>query len=167
MGKSEDESKASTSETSDVSRTNVVSVKMPQFISGSADAWFDIAEAQFHLSNITKSSTKYYHILSNLPPDVITRIDPEIRTNHDYDELRKQLIELYEQSKTEMFEKMMEKTMVTGKPSLFLHELIELSNKINVGDNFLREKFIHGLLLFIWLQSQTPMNSDQWEIIVV
>ena len=140
------ESKPTTSSTMSSSYgANAVTVKMPAFMDTAASAWFEIIDAQFKLANITRSDTKYYHVLSHLPPDVIIKIDPDIKASTDYDGLRKQVIELHEKSKTEIFINMMSKTKLTGKPSHFLQELMEIDNKVHVGEDFLRHQFLHSL----------------------
>ncbi len=51
-----------------------VSVKLPSFWIDNPRAWFIQADSQFAISNITVSTTKFYHILSSLPKEVIDTV---------------------------------------------------------------------------------------------
>ena len=51
---------------------NTVSLKLPSFWPANAEVWFQQAEAQFALRNITSNDTKYFHILSALDQDTAT-----------------------------------------------------------------------------------------------
>ena len=118
---------------------------MPEFSESFTAGWFDIADAQFCLRNITRSETKYFHALCGLPPDLISRLPSEIRTSHDYDALKLHLIATFEKSKPELFAKMLEKTKLTGKPSLFLQEIMTAANKVGLGEDFVRHQFLESL----------------------
>ena len=75
-----------------------VSVKVPPFMETAVPAWFKIMEAQFHLARIVSSQTKFYHALSSLPPDVITRVPAAAIEDEDYPKLKDAIISSYEQS---------------------------------------------------------------------
>ena len=44
--------------------------RMPPFMESAIRGWFSIIEAYFSLRNISVSSTKYFHVLSALPPEI-------------------------------------------------------------------------------------------------
>ena len=103
-----------------------VSIKLPQFMESSVMGWFTIAEAQFKLRHITDTATKFYHILSFLPPEVVVKLRPDTLQSNKYENLKEEVVGLYEKSKPEILEKLMSKTVLIGRPSIFLNELIPL-----------------------------------------
>ena len=44
-----------------------ISLKLPQFWPDSAKIWFQQAESQFAIRNITAEQTKYHHVVAALP----------------------------------------------------------------------------------------------------
>ena len=51
-----------------------VAVKLPTFWTDNPRAWFIHADSQFDISNITVSRTKFNHILSSLPKEIIDTV---------------------------------------------------------------------------------------------
>lgn len=107
--------------------------------------WFAIFDAQFHLANIVSNNTKFFHVLSSLPADVVARVDPSVIAAHDFASLKSAVIEMFERTKPELFDKLISKSVMTGRPSEFLSELRELASKVGVGDELIRHKFIQSL----------------------
>lgn len=123
-----------------------VSIKPPLFMETSAAAWFSIMEAQFILGNITVSSTKFYHVLAALPPETVTRISASTLNSANYSVLKSDVISLFEKSKPELFDKLISTApTITDKPSLFLEHLISIADKLGVGEELIKHKFITGL----------------------
>ena len=52
-----------------------ISVKPPPFYKCSPSVWFRRIESQFALAKITKSETKYHHMVSALPEEIAVSID--------------------------------------------------------------------------------------------
>ena len=52
---------------------------------------------------------------------------------------------MYEKTKPELFERLISKTRMTGRPSIFLSELREVAEKVGVGDDLIRHKFIQSI----------------------
>ena len=126
---------------------NTVAIKPPKFMENSVCGWFAILEAQFHLRNIKNETTKFYHVIAALPAEVVSRlngntIDP---TKTNYEELKEKVIGIYEKTKPEMLDKLMQSTTMTGRPSIYLQELISTAEKIGVSDDIVRHKFIQAL----------------------
>lgn len=140
-----------------------VSIKAPAFMETCVSGWFQIMEAQFHLANISKDDTKYFHVLASLPPDTVSRLPQYILTTHNYVELKKFVTQLYEQSKTELFDKLMSDTPLTGRPSLYMEELRRTAGKVGVGDDLVRHKFFQSLPQSIApvLIAQKDLSLDQ------
>ena len=132
---------------SDDETAHSITIKPPQFCETSARGWFAVLEAQFKIKNIKKSSTKFYSALSALPPAIVTNIPEQILSDEKYDELKNNVIGVFEQTKPEIFEKLAQKTTMTGRPSLYLQELQTLARKAGIGDcqDSIRYKFLSAL----------------------
>ena len=80
-----------------------VAVKLPVFWLDDPEMWFLQAEAQFELSNMTMSRTKYQHVLVTLPPALIKNVRDVVRgiaTSADpYADLKARLTESFAPSK--------------------------------------------------------------------
>jgi len=70
---------ANQSEASSSSHFYAVALKLPVFWPDSCESWFINAESQFHLKNITTSSTKFHHVVASLPQKEIDNIVDIIR----------------------------------------------------------------------------------------
>ena len=64
---------------------SAVAIKVPEFMETAVSGWFAIIEAQFHLRNVTDQTTKYYHVISRFPPDIVAKLSPSILTAQKYD----------------------------------------------------------------------------------
>lgn len=49
-------------------------IKLPPFIRSRPDLWFSQAESQFALGRVTTSTTKFHHVMSVLPEDVLVDV---------------------------------------------------------------------------------------------
>ena len=94
---------------SDDESANTITIKPPQFSETSARGWFAVLEAQFKIKNIKKSSTKFYSALSALPPAIVTNIPEAILSGEIYEDLKDNVIKVFEQTKPEIFEKLAQK----------------------------------------------------------
>ena len=99
-------------------------------------------EAQFYPQNITKSSTKFFHVLVNIPSDVACKISDETMDEHDYNKLNKEIIGYYERAKPELLESLLKTTKLSRRPLILVHKLISLGNKIAASEEILRHQFI-------------------------
>lgn len=122
-----------------------MSVRPPPFMETAVSGWFAILDAQFHLANISCGGTKFFHVLASLPADVVARVDPTVIAGQDFSSLKNVVIEMFEKSKPELFEKLISKNVMTGRPSEFLGELRDVASKVGVGDDLVRHKFIQSL----------------------
>ena len=100
-----------------------LSVKAPTFMETSAAGWFQIMEAQFHIAKISSEETKFFHIVASLPPETITRLPATIFEQQRFSILKTAVIDLYERTKPELFEKLITSTVMTGRPSIYLQEI--------------------------------------------
>ena len=124
---------------------NRVSVKPAEFSEATASGWFFIIEAQFQLSNIQNKSTKFYTALAALPATLVQRLSVEILSGKDYDSLKESVLSLVEKSKPELFESLLSTQVLTGRPSACLATLQSTAQKVGVGDEFIRHKFLQSL----------------------
>ena len=121
------------------------SIKPPAFMDTAVEGWFAIMDAQFHLARITSAQSKFYHVLAALPPDTVSRLAPDVLSKATFEDLKQAVINLYAQSKPELFERLISKTQMTGRPSTFLHELRDTASKVGVSDDLVRHKMIKSL----------------------
>ncbi|KAK3894112.1 hypothetical protein Pcinc_002130 [Petrolisthes cinctipes] len=137
----------STPPSSGENSTNSITIKPPQFSESSARGWFAVLEVKFKLKGITVSSTKFYNALSALPPNLVTNILSDVINNECFDDLEKTVIQSYEQTKPEIFEKLAQRTTMTGRPSLYLLELQSPARRVGIGDcqDLIRHKFLSSL----------------------
>ena len=126
-------------------QTNYVTIKAPAFIETAAESWFAILEAQFHLRGITSEETRFWHTLAALPPELITKLPTEETTSKIFTSLKAAVLSIHEDTKPELFEKLISTTKLTGKPSLFLNELMQTARMIGVGEDLVRHKFLQAL----------------------
>ena len=128
-------------------RTSIdhVQMKAPTFMDDAVDAWFSILEAQFEICRVTTSSTKFFNTLSHLPPNVVKRLSKTILNSKNYDALKEAVITIYEQSKPELLDKLLESSRISGRPSLYLQEMISVAERLEVGDDIIRHRFINSL----------------------
>ena len=84
-----------------------INIKTPEFMETAVNGWFSILEAQFHLRNITASTTKFYTVISSLPAEVVDETPITILESKKYEEIKQSLIEAHERTKPELLDKLM------------------------------------------------------------
>lgn len=122
-----------------------VTIKPPQFMEAAVEAWFTILESQFRLNRIVSDSTMFDHVLSALPPNIVVKLPPSTLQSFSYGILRDEIIQQYERSKPELFEELISKHEMTGRPSTFMCELQAIARKVGVADDLVRHKFTQAL----------------------
>lgn len=140
-----------------------LSIKPPAFMETSVNGWFTIMEAQFHLKHVTSPQTKFYHVISSLPAEVVARVPPSVLAAKDYTELKDTIEASYERTKPEMLDKLISSTPMCGRPSSYLQDMITLASKIGVGDDIVRHKFLQALPKSVSpvVASQKDLNLSQ------
>lgn len=121
---------------------NRVSIKPPAFMENAVSGWFVVMEAQFNLNKITEESTRFYHILSALPPNVVSQLPPTSLESQSFTQLKSEVLQLYERTRPELFEEIISKKTLTGRPSILMTELQTTARKVGVADNFVRHRFL-------------------------
>lgn len=123
-----------------------IAVRPPPFDEHSVTRWFVILESQFSLANITVSSTKFTHVLSHLPMQVINKLSDTVISCNNYATLKDGLIQLYARSIPELFDSLIVKNnLCCTKPTLYLQELRQLGERLNVDDEIIKCKFLKSL----------------------
>lgn len=120
-------------------------IKPPVFSETSVTTWFRIVEAQFHLANIRSSRTKYFHVMSQIPPEVLDKISQNDLDDEDYDKFKKSVIGTYEKSKIELFNDFLSKQIYGGKPSVYLQDMVRQAGKLNIDNDIVRMQFLKTL----------------------
>lgn len=143
-----------------VERVEHVTIKAPEFMETAAAAWFSIIEAQFVLKGITASQTKFYHVLSILPGTVAALLPATVFEAKEYKLLKEAVISSYEKSKPEILERLLSSTRLTGRPSMYLKEIISLAAPIAIGEDMIRHKFIQALPQSISAVIASQSNLD-------
>ena len=128
---------------------NAVGVKPPRFTPKTPALWFVQMEAQFALANIKSEVTKFYHIVANLPTDVLTAsCDITLKTPEagDYARLRKEILDIYTPSSSVRLTALLEGEFTHGtRPSLFFRSLKAQVTDLNLTDEFLLTSWISKL----------------------
>lgn len=128
-----------------------VALRLPPFWTADPQLWFVQVEAQFATQRVTADRSRYYHIVSSLPPDVAAEVrdlllhPPE---QDAYDTLKRSLIERTTASEgTRLQQLLTEEQLGDRKPSQFLrHMQLLLGEKASSIDaSLLRNLFLQRL----------------------
>lgn len=121
---------------------NAVNIKMPAFMEFAVSGWFQMLKAQFSLKNITVEQIKFFHVIASLPPEIVVKLPPSIMTSNLFTPLKEVVIAIYEKTKSELFNKLIENTTMTGRSSYYLQELTVTAAKVDAGDDLIRHQFL-------------------------
>lgn len=106
---------------------SAVSLKLPQFWTSCPEAWFIHAEMQFVTKGITQSRTKYEHIVTALPQEVIVTVLDVIKSpisENPYNHLKNILIERHSLSENKKLDKILSDSEIGDRrPSEFYRSL--------------------------------------------
>lgn len=122
-----------------------VTVKVPEFMESAVTGWFQIIEAQFTLKGISKTETKFLHLLTNLPANIVSKLPEKTFTSNNYEILKTAVLSTYEQTKPELLDKLMSNVQLSGRPSIYLQEMMTVADRIGVTETIVRHKFLENL----------------------
>ena len=109
---------------------NTVSLKLPTFWTFQPQVWFEQAEAQFHIRNITVDVTKYYYVVSALDQDTAGYVIDLLRhppAESKYDGIKKLLIDTFGLSKRERAARLLHMDVLGDrKLSMLMNEMLAL-----------------------------------------
>ena len=123
-----------------------VAVKIPKFNEYNVKRWFTQAEHQFRLGRITSPATKFSHIYTNLPEEVLNGLSEETASGDDYERIKREVIQSFSESKPQLFDKLTSQENFLGqKPTLYLRKIQQVANQLGVGEEIVRIKFLKGI----------------------
>ena len=127
------------------------SIKPPVFTEETASAWFRILEAQFRLTGISATRTRFYNALAALPATTVAKLEESTLTSEDYTILRKAVTQMGSKSQVELFNSFLAEAALLDKPSTFVRELSETAKKLNLtnADNLIRHKLLQQVPISI------------------
>lgn len=106
----------------------LVGVKLPAFWSADAALWFIQAEAQFNLAKVTVSRTKFDHIVSVLPHEIIAEVRDviisSISASKPYEDLKEALLQRTASSERDRLHQLMcKEELGDRKPTQMLRQM--------------------------------------------
>lgn len=109
---------------------NAVSLKLPTFWTSQPHVWFEQAEAQFHIRQITADTTKYYYVVSALDQDTAGHVIDFLRhppTDGKYEGIKKLLIGTFGLSRRARAARLLHMDgLGDRKPSMLMNEMLAL-----------------------------------------
>lgn len=128
-----------------------VQVRLPSFWSKNPRAWFCQVEAQFHLRRITTQISRYYHVLSSLPPELADEIDDVLAAPpppNAYDHLKATILARTTESENSRLRQLLNaEELGDRRPTRLLHRVCQLlgMRSSEAHNNILRELFVQRL----------------------
>uniref|UniRef100_A0A5S6QKS8 RNA-directed DNA polymerase n=1 Tax=Trichuris muris TaxID=70415 RepID=A0A5S6QKS8_TRIMR len=113
--------------------TSAVAVKLPQFWPHNAPLWFAQAEAQFALTNVTASLTKYYYTISAISDSVGIDIDDLLDPTGDspYEVLKTRLLERFTATADDKFRFLIDASGIgEQQPSQLLRQMRRMATGV-------------------------------------
>lgn len=146
-----------------------VQIRLPAFWSKNPRAWFCQVEAQFHLRRITTQLSRYYHVLSSLPPELADQIDDVLAAPPPpdaYDHLKATILaRTTESESTRLRQLLHSEELGDRRPTQLLHRMRQLfgAGSPDAHNSILRELFLQRLPANIRmiLASAADMSMDK------
>ncbi len=92
-------------------------IKLPPFWMTRPRTWFTFMESRFHLRGITDNQSRFDHVLSALPADMISQVIDIVETMPGsglYEQFKKQLFEVHQLSDYEKFDQLVKMEPMGG-----------------------------------------------------
>lgn len=115
-----------------------VSIKIPTFFKTNIAIWLKTVDGAFAISGIVNERTKYYHIISNLPPEILQSVEDKLddTTLTPYTTLKTALLSRNAPTVDVNVEDLLSRHQLGDNlPSAFLRELQSTMRKINPDAN--------------------------------
>lgn len=104
-------------------------IKLPPFWTSRPRAWFTFVESRFRLRGIEDDQTKFDHVLSALPAEMVSQVIDIVDTLPEadlYNFFKEQLLQTHQLSDYEKFDALVKMEPMGGrKPSQLLHAMLE------------------------------------------
>ena len=125
-----------------------VAVQLPVFNRLAPTSWFFMADANFHLRDITKSDTKFWYVVSKLDQEMLRKLSPFLtkpRGEDPYGDTRSVLCRTYEPKLDQKLDALLAtKDMGDERPGEFALELRRLLDNVTTED-ILKRIFVRSL----------------------
>lgn len=126
-------------------------VRLPPFWAKNPRSWFAQVEAQFHLRRVSTQLSKYYYVVSALPPDIADELDDVLAATPPadaYDQLKAAILLRKSESTTSRLQRLLTtEELGDQRPSQLLHRMRQLLGEqaSDVNNSILRELFLQRL----------------------
>ena len=122
-------------------------VKAPPFYRKSPETWFRQLDSQFLLAGITKTETKFHHVVANLPEDIACDAlgDSNIKS---YDDLKKAILTSLQANKHIRIEEALATLHLGDKrPTQFVMEIKRRFNDVGLGvdDTIIKSRLLSAI----------------------
>ena len=126
-----------------------VAVKVPPFWPNDVELWFLQLEGQFHLAKVVDETTRFYHVVGNLPPEYLREVRKQIKEPRDgtpYTDLKRELIARTGSSLKERLGKLVDQEELGDrKPTQFLRALQQHIGDEQISPELTREFFLRRM----------------------
>ena len=116
-------------------QVSAVGVKLPEFIEQMPELWFLQADAQFILAGISKEETKYYHVLSRLPANILIEcrdVIPQSFIPGTFERLKKAIMDRYTPSNDQRIKQVLDTMQFNAgdQPSAFFRKMLSTAEGV-------------------------------------
>lgn len=125
---------------------------LPQFWGSKPELWFQMAEAKFNIASpkVTKEETRFYHVLTVLPPEIATEVSDIITKPHPnapYTHLKEEIIRRTSLSETQKLKQLLSgEELGSRKPAQLLRHMRSLIGEQQyINEKVLRELFFQQM----------------------
>ncbi|XP_055619163.1 uncharacterized protein LOC129764267 [Toxorhynchites rutilus septentrionalis] len=126
-----------------------VAIKLPVFWKNDPHMWFAQAEAQFHLAQVTKDETKFWHIIAKIDQSVICHVSDLVSNpplENKYDAVKDRLIARFALSPQARLEQLLGSCDLGDlRPTHLLAKMQESSTGLNVDDALMKMLFLQRM----------------------
>lgn len=141
-----EEQRATSTPAMQVAQTTV-NLRIPRFWKENPAVWFAQLEAQFENFNIVTERSKYFAVLPELDPELLTQVSDIVleRPDDAYTRIKQRLIDHFSISEEKRIKRLLNEMPIGDKkPSSLLREMRNLANG-GVNDEFLRTMWLQRL----------------------
>ena len=124
---------------------NRISIKPPPFYTKRPEIWFRQMESQFALAGVTSSQTKFHHILTALPEDIVCEVN---FNDSSYGELKACVLNILQANRHQRIEEALAAVDIGNKkPSLVVNDLRRKFTDIGltVNDDIIKSRLLTAL----------------------
>lgn len=137
--------------TTPVPLVNSADLKLPSFWHNDPALWFILVEAEFAKRHISSQQTKYYHLITSLPPNVMAEVRDIVvnpPASAPYDSLKEHLIRRLSEPRQQRLRQLLStEELGDHTPTQFLRRMYQLlgDDSSALDESILRELFLQRL----------------------